>query len=152
MIIRILVLTLLLFVGLFLIYEEKDKISSMLGLSNQLEKKILPQFKKIDHDFYSLFEKDMEIIKNQLGSHFFKVRSIDWNIRDPEIEIEKLKNRRSFEIAQSSVLDLEIEIFSQPGEKSKMTIMQFSFTDNLSKNKVYEFGRMYEINDKKKPD
>lgn len=103
--------------------------------------------------FYANLNADLQAIKSKNGNQLFKVRSIDWKLRDPEIKIEKLNAHQIFEIDEKSSLILEVEVFSQSdNEIDKTTIAQFNYTDSKSQNKVYEFSRMFRTKGKKKPD
>lgn len=158
--IRILISTFLLIIGSFLLLNEKKLLFDYLAnsTSNVRNKKIktLNYFDKNSpinqSDFYNLFEVEMIQLREKLDGRLFKVKSIKWNIHDPEIEIEKLKVSKSFQLDQESSLNLEVEIFSQNDGYDKTIIAQFNYTDFETKNKVHEFSRMFKILDKKKPD
>ena len=163
MLMRILVLSSLFFVGCWLIFQEKTQLMSFVNSMiqshidnnshNDNTHSASHSEDESEDNFYINFKADLQAIKNKNGNQFFKVKSIDWKLRDPEINIEKLNAQQIFELDANSSLILEVEVFSQPdNDIDKTTITQFNYTDSKSQNKVYEFSRMFRTKGKKKPD
>lgn len=102
-------------------------------------------------ELYNLVKNDFANLKATSDKRLFTTKSINWQIRDVDFEKIQLEKAIGLSVDLNSNIALEVEVFSQTDQSEKLTIVQLSYTDLLSGNKIHEFSRMYQ-QDKKKPD
>ena len=102
-------------------------------------------------ELYTLVRNDFANLKATSDKRLFTIKSINWQIRDEGFEQVHLEEAIGLNMDLKSNTALEVEVFSQTDQDEKLTIVQLSYTDLSSGNKIHEFSRMYQ-HDKKKPD
>lgn len=103
------------------------------------------------NELYTLIKSDFVNLKANFDKRLFKIKNVNWHIRDEEFEKDYLEKAIGLHEDLYSNIALEIEVFSQTDQREKLTIIQLSYTDLTSGNKIHEFSRMYQ-HGKKKPD
>ncbi len=103
-------------------------------------------------DLYEIIRRDFNTLKKSLNTNAFLVSEIIWNIHDEKINQNILSSHLDIQVsAQDSTKNfLEIEVFTNEADNENSTIIQLSYFDRKTKNKIFEITRSYDH--KKKPD
>jgi hypothetical protein len=103
-------------------------------------------------ELYYLIEQDFYSLKKTLNTEAYHVSEIIWNIHDQSLNMQNLSSSLGIKISNLKTIKnyLEIDVFSNEENKKVTTVIQLSYFDKNTKNKIFEITRSYEH--KKKPD
>lgn len=109
--------------------------------------------------FYRAVQTDFQKLRASSKQQAFNVFEVIWHIHDSNIKVANLSQAVGYSISSNSGVMVEAEVFSQENEtkENTSTVIQISYFDKKTKNKIFELSRMYEYKtmfkkDKKKPD
>lgn len=136
--------------GLLLIFENSPELKYKLISEDKL-KSSATSLIKINDPLINLIHEDFQNLKKSLKPETFVVSEAIWHLHDKGMKLENLSKGINFKIDQNSKHKVEIEIFSnKQSDEEVVTLVQMSFFENKTSNKIYELTRSY--NYKKKPD
>lgn len=95
----------------------------------------------IEKDFYNLKAK------NELPAEWNSISTVEIKMGSTLASALLGKVRPNFRTAKEGSAHLEVEIMDLPDESNPGIIIQASLFDSKSKNKIYEIGRTYTMND-----
>jgi hypothetical protein len=144
--------------GCFLILRELQKPSNTLDKIQVTDPRDIELLQASEMpEFYLAVKNDFKNLRATSNRQTFLVSEVVWHIHDSRINVSDLSLATGFLINSESPITVEAEVFSQPSEENNSTVMQLSYFDKKSKNKIFELSRVYEYKvakgkDKKKPD